>query len=160
MAEGKETATARRVVLYQVVPYSSRTFIQGVAIVARRVSCNNVVGNITLAIGDAGTVPYYSDWQVIDLFGLNSKEVAFGTIPVSELVLEAQPADLILLSVGANPNRISDEHAGSQRLFEAAVRKGLDHIGTFAYGRVNNIWVIGRSDTELANYLQENMDFK
>jgi len=115
---------------------------------------------MTVAIGDAGTVPYYSDWQVIDLFGLNSREVAFGSVDVFTLVFEQQPADLILLSVGANPNRISDEHTGAQRLYEAAISNGMAHIGTFSYGRVNNIWVLGYPETGLANYLQKNMDFK
>ncbi len=115
---------------------------------------------MTLAIGDAGTVPYFSDWGVIDLFGLNSREVAFGSIPVSQLVFEEQPVDLILLSVGPNPNRISDEHAGAQRLYNAALQRGMTHIGTFPFGRINNIWVLGYPDTDLADYLQENMDFK
>jgi len=115
---------------------------------------------MTLAIGDAGTIPYYSDWQVIDLFGLNSKEVAFGTMPLLELLFEKQPVDLIILSVGANPNRISDEHAGAQRLFDNAVQHGMSHISTFPFGRVNYIWVLGYPDTDLANYLQKNMEFR
>jgi arabinofuranosyltransferase len=123
-------------------------------------SAYNNQHEMTIAIGDAGTVPYYSDWQVIDLFGLNSKEVAFGSMPISELVFEKQPADLILLSVGANPNRISDEHAGAQNLYNAAVSHGMAHLGTFPFGRVNNIWVVGYPNTELAKYLQKNMDFK
>jgi hypothetical protein len=114
---------------------------------------------LTLAIGDAGTAPYYSDWQVIDLFGLNSREVAFGTVDVFTLVFEAQPADLILLSVGPNPNRISDEHAGAQQLYEEALKRGMARIGSFPYGRVNNIWVLGYPDSELAEYLKENMEF-
>ncbi|MBN1453077.1 MAG: hypothetical protein JW963_18830 [Anaerolineales bacterium] len=115
---------------------------------------------MTLAIGDAGTVPYYSDWQVIDLFGLNSTEVAFGTVDIFTLAFERQPVDLILFSVGANPNRISDEHAGAQNLYEEAVRRGMARIGAFAWGRVNNIWVVGYPGTELAGYLLENMEFK
>jgi len=115
---------------------------------------------MTLAIGDAGTVPYYSDWQVIDLFGLNSVEVAFQTVPVHTLIFETQNADLILLSAGPNPNRISDEHAGAQNLYDEAVRRGMAHIGTFPFGRVNNIWVLGYPGTELVAYLQENMEFK
>ena len=113
-----------------------------------------------LAIGDAGTVPYYSDWQVIDLFGLNTKEIGLGTTPTSALLFEQQPVDLILLSVGANPNRISDEHEGAQRLYEEAVSHGMAHLGTFPFGRVNNIWVVGYPETDLGTYLQENMDFK
>jgi len=115
---------------------------------------------MTVAIGDAGTVPYYSDWQVIDLFGLNSREVAFGTVDIFTLVFERQPADLILLSVGPNPNRISDEHAGAQKLYDEALRRGMIHIGTFPFGRVSNIWVIGYPGTEVTDYLLKNMDFK
>jgi arabinofuranosyltransferase len=115
---------------------------------------------MTVAIGDAGTIPYYSDWQVIDLFGLNSTEVAFGSVPLYELVFEKQPADLILLSVGANPNRISDEHAGAQAMYEEATQRGMTHLGTFPFGRVNFIWVVGYPDTELAVYLQEKMEFR
>jgi hypothetical protein len=114
---------------------------------------------MTLAIGDAGTVPYYSDWQVIDLFGLNSTEVAFGTVPLYPFLFEDRAADLILLSVGANPNRISDEHAGAQNLYNQALGHGMAHLGTFPFGRVNYIWVVGYPGTELAKYLQEKMDF-
>ncbi|GAB4505540.1 MAG: hypothetical protein Fur0043_25360 [Anaerolineales bacterium] len=90
---------------------------------------------LTLAIGDAGTVPYYADWQVIDLFGLNSREIGLGEMPVFTVVFDQQPADLILLSVGDNPNRISDEHAGARLLYEEAVRHGMAHIGSFPFGR-------------------------
>jgi hypothetical protein len=114
---------------------------------------------MTLAMGDAGTVPYYSDWQVIDLFGLNSTEVAFSTVPIYTFIFEHHPADLILLSVGANPNRISDEHAGAQNLYNQALTHGMAHLGTFPFGRVNYIWVVGYPDTDLAKYLQEKMDF-
>lgn len=114
----------------------------------------------TIAIGDAGTVPYYSDWQVIDLFGLNSLEIAFRSESVPTLLFEQQNTDLILLSVGPNPNRISEEHAGSQRLYTEATNRDMALIGTFSFGRVNNIWVIGYPGSELGIYLQENMKFK
>ena len=115
---------------------------------------------MTLAIGDAGTVPYYADWLVVDLFGLNSREVAFQTSPIYPLIFEEANADLILLSVGPNPNRISDEHVGAQNLYGEALRNGMVYIGAFPFGRVNNIWVLGYPGTELANYLQKNMDFR
>jgi hypothetical protein len=67
---------------------------------------------------------------------------------------------LILLSIGPNPNRISDEHAGSKRLYENALKYGMMHIGTFSFGGGNNIWVLGYPETELTAYLQANMRFK
>lgn len=113
---------------------------------------------LTLAIGDAGTVPYYADWQVIDLFGLNSREIGLGETPVFEVVFERQPADLILLSVGDNPNRISDEHAGAQALYQEAVRRGMAHIGAFPFGRDSFIWVVGYPGTDLADFIQEGLE--
>jgi hypothetical protein len=52
------------------------------------------------------------------------------------------------------------EHAEAQNLYNAAVSHGMVHLGTFPFGRVNNIWVVGYPDTELARYLQKNMNFK
>jgi len=125
-----------------------------------RLSEYNNKHEMTLAIGDAGTIPYYSDWQVIDIFGLNSKEIAFDTAPLQKLLFEEQPVDLIFLSVGANPNRISDEHAGAQRLYEYGTQHGMTHIGTFPFGRVNFIWIMGYTDTDLENYLKKNIDLR
>jgi hypothetical protein len=76
------------------------------------------------------------------------------------LVFEEQPVNLILLSVGPNPNRISDEHAGAQRLYNEALQRGMVHIGTFPFGRINNIWVLGYPGTELEAFLLGNMEFK
>ncbi len=113
---------------------------------------------LTLAIGDAGTVPYYANWQVIDLFGLNSREIGLGKTPVFAMVFERQPVDLILLSVGDNPNRISDEHGGGRLLYEEAVLRGMTHIATFPFGRDNYIWVVGWPGTELANFIQSSFE--
>jgi len=113
---------------------------------------------LTLAIGDAGTVPYYADWQVIDLFGLNSREIGLGETPVFTLVFEQQPADLILLSVGDNPNRISDEHAGGRLLYEEAVRRGMAQVGAFPFGRDSYIWVVAYPGTGLADFIQKGLE--
>lgn len=114
-------------------------------------------GRSTLAIGDAGAIPYYSGWQVIDLFGLNSREVAFGLVPVPALVFEVQPVDLIVLSVGPNRSRISDEHAGAQLLYTQATGQGMQRIASFPFGRSNFVWVVGYPDSDLAAYIQEHL---
>ena len=112
---------------------------------------------LTLAIGDAGTAPYYSDWQVIDLFGLNSREIAFGTVPVETLLFEVQPVDLIVLSVGPNRNRISDEHAGAKLLYDQAKQHGMAKVASFSFGRSDYVWVLGYPDSDLAEFLWENL---
>jgi arabinofuranosyltransferase len=111
----------------------------------------------TLAMGDAGTAPYYSDWQVIDLYGLNSRELAFGTRSIPDLLFNREPVDLIVLSVGANRNRISEEHAGANALYESAVTQGMARIATFPFGRTQFIWVVGYPDSDLAQYIRKNL---
>jgi hypothetical protein len=49
---------------------------------------------------------------------------------------------------------------GAQNLYEESLKHGMAHIGTFSFGRVNNIWVIGYPGTKLENYFQKNMLFK
>jgi arabinofuranosyltransferase len=112
---------------------------------------------LTMAIGDAGTAPYYSDWQVIDLFGLNSREIAFGSVSVPSLLFEAHPVDLIVLSIGTNRNRISEEHTGAKLLYQQAVEHGMTRIATFSFGRFNYIWVLGYPDSDLSEYIQKNL---
>ncbi len=111
----------------------------------------------TMAIGDAGTAPYYSDWQVVDLFGLNSREIAFSTVSVPDLLFNHHSVDLIVLSVGANRNRISEEHAGATALYENAQRQGMTRIATIPFGRTHFIWVVGYPESDLANYIQKNL---
>ena len=111
----------------------------------------------TLALGDAGTAPYYSDWQVIDLLGLNSYEVAFGTQSIPDLLFNRKPVDLIVLSVGANRNRISEAYAGANALYMTAVAQGMTRIATIPFGRTQFIWVVGYPDSDLAHYIQKNL---
>ena len=114
---------------------------------------------MTVALLDAGTVPYYSDWQVIDLFGLNDKDVTFGTLPLDQIVFRDNAVDLLLLNVGTNPGRISKEYAPSQRLYDVALQHGMERIGILSLQNDYNIWVVGYPETELANYIQHNMQF-
>lgn len=114
---------------------------------------------MTIALLDAGTVPYYSDWLVIDLYGLNDKDIAFRTIPLEEIIFKNKSVDLILFNVGTNPKRISQEYAQSQLLYEAARQQGMERIGILSLQRAYNIWVVGYPETELAEYIQNNMQF-
>ncbi|MBK1784347.1 hypothetical protein [Prauserella cavernicola] len=51
----------------------------------------------TLAVSDAGAIPYYSDWQSIDYIGLNDEAIAHGADP-TEVVMDARPTVLMVTS--------------------------------------------------------------
>ena len=112
---------------------------------------------MTIVLSDAGTVPYYSDWQVVDLVGLNDRDIAFGNIPLDDIIFKENSIDLILLNVGSYPERISSEYPRSQWLYEEARQQGMERIGILRLQKTYNIWVIGYPKTELADYIQKKM---
>ncbi|MEU6641303.1 hypothetical protein ABZ863_02020 [Saccharomonospora sp. NPDC046836] len=54
----------------------------------------------TLAVGDAGAIPYYSGWRTIDYIGLNDEAIAHGDDP-TDVVRQARPTVVILTSNSA-----------------------------------------------------------
>ncbi len=55
----------------------------------------------TLSLGDAGAIPFLCDWQTLDMYGLNSREIAAGG-DRSELFHAASPSVAILYSADGN----------------------------------------------------------
>ncbi|PXY37618.1 hypothetical protein [Prauserella flavalba] len=51
----------------------------------------------TLAVSDAGAIPYYSDWRSIDYIGLNDEAIAHGADPTT-VVGKARPTVVIVTS--------------------------------------------------------------
>ena len=76
---------------------------------------------------------------------------------VPDLLFNHHSVDLIVLSVGANRNRISDEHAGANALYKNALEHGMTRIATISFGRTHFIWVVGYPESDLANYLRKNL---
>nr|WP_245992422.1 hypothetical protein [Prauserella muralis] len=53
----------------------------------------------TLAVSDAGAIPYLSDWRSIDYLGLNDEAIAHGADP-TDVVRRAQPMVIVVTSNG------------------------------------------------------------
>ncbi|MFC4005052.1 hypothetical protein ACFS2C_27410 [Prauserella oleivorans] len=51
----------------------------------------------TLAVSDAGAIPYYSGWRTIDYIGLNDERIAHGADP-DDVVREARPTVIVATS--------------------------------------------------------------
>ncbi|GAB3487767.1 hypothetical protein [Amycolatopsis cihanbeyliensis] len=75
----------------------------------------------TLAVSDAGAIPYYSGWRSVDYIGLNNEAIAHGADPTS-LVRAARPTVLVVTS---GTPRVPDAKYGL-RVSEAA--PGYAHV--------------------------------
>ncbi|GAB3376557.1 hypothetical protein [Amycolatopsis echigonensis] len=80
--------------------------------------------NRTLAVTDAGAIPYFSGWESIDYIGLNDRAIAHGADP-TDVVANARPTVVVVTSADPVPT---------------AGRYGFDLArGTAGYVRVNSV---------------------
>ena len=86
------------------------------------------VGEGRIAIGDAGAVPYFSGWEVIDLFGLSEPALARSLDLPPEYVLDQQPDLVVLMSESAEvfEGRLPLE----RRLLPACQERGWKRLRT------------------------------
>ncbi|MEV1294388.1 hypothetical protein [Pseudonocardia sp. NPDC049635] len=56
----------------------------------------------TLAVSDAGAIPYFSGWTTTDYIGLNDERIAHGASP-TEVLLADDPAVLVVTSASPQP---------------------------------------------------------
>jgi arabinofuranosyltransferase len=77
----------------------------------------------TLAVNDAGAIPYYSRWNTIDFIGLNDEPVAHGENPTTRVV-DAEPTVIVVRSY--DPNIPADAYG----LDVAAATRGYEHVAT------------------------------
>ncbi|MFB9927682.1 hypothetical protein ACFORO_20745 [Amycolatopsis halotolerans] len=80
--------------------------------------------NRTLAVTDAGAIPYFSGWESIDYIGLNDRAIAHGADP-TDVVANARPTVVVVTSAIPEPTE---------------GRYGFDLArGTAGYVRVNSV---------------------
>jgi hypothetical protein len=56
----------------------------------------------SLAVTDAGAIPYYSGWQSIDYIGLNDPKISRGADP-TQVVMQARPTVIVVTANGPEP---------------------------------------------------------
>jgi len=70
---------------------------------------------LTLALGDAGMVPYFSEWETIDIIGLANNNIAQNGLTLN-YIEEESPDLIVLYSSSDNPNDVY--HKSSELLME------------------------------------------
>ena len=110
---------------------------------------------MTLAIGDAGAIPYYSEWNIIDLTGLTDPNTLFAASARRYLnyVFRHDP-DLVILTFNDAEKPIRDA-AISGALYERALANGMKKIGVIKISDAYYLWVFAKPGTQLEEYLQQ-----
>lgn len=112
---------------------------------------------MTLAIGDAGAIPYYSQWNTIDLVGLNDPVTLFETSHQAylEYVFSKDP-DLILLTFNDAEDPVRDV-ALTNEIYEAALAHGMQKIGVLKVSETYYLWICAEPGTPLEEYIRRSL---
>jgi hypothetical protein len=105
----------------------------------------------TLAITDAGAIPYYSGWRVTDLNGYNDPVIAASREIQPDYILSQAPDVVILVSV--QPDRFIHDNESYSRYFEEFMEAGLGILGVIEVTEDYYLWVLADPDSEVFTYL-------
>jgi hypothetical protein len=116
---------------------------------------------MTLAIGDAGAIPYYSQWDTIDLVGLNDPYMLFNKTsrPAYLKYIFDRDPDLILLTFNDPENLVRDSDRTNE-IYQAAVDHGMQKVGVLKVSDTYYLWVCVEPATPLGEYLQKALNSK
>lgn len=86
--------------------------------------------NLSLMLGDAGLIPYYSEWYVYDFIGLANGHVAHNGMSF-EYLQKANPDLILLYSSSGAEKRAGFDHIHAQDLIETYIskRKSYTFVG-------------------------------
>ncbi|MCX7918957.1 MAG: DUF2079 domain-containing protein [bacterium] len=110
--------------------------------------------SLTLAIADAGAVPYYSRWRTIDTYGLNNPAIALTGNRDPKIIFAQNPDILVLIS--ESDSIFIPKLPWEQSLYNTAIQCGMVPIKILPF-RVNDyyLWVMAHPDTTIAHRLEK-----
>jgi arabinofuranosyltransferase len=106
----------------------------------------------SLAIGDAGAVPYYSGWHAIDSFGLNDSHIALTGDHDPQYILQQSPDLVIIRAWSAKP--LNPMFDWGQEHYDACLAAGMEVIRVFG-SKPYVLLVMGDPDSKIAGRLRE-----
>jgi hypothetical protein len=110
-------------------------------------------GQQTIALGDAGAVSYYSNWSVIDTFGLNNKAIAMARFAGRydpELVLRERPTLLVFIS---RQCAVFDPPLAHEKgLMDAALARGYRLAVVYRFAETYHLQVFYRPNEDGAKF--------
>jgi arabinofuranosyltransferase len=110
---------------------------------------------LTLAFGDAGAIPYYSEWQTLDMFGLNDPNVLLApTLEASlDYIINKHP-DLVIITFGDAEQPVRD-NPSAETVYNAVLKAGMKKVGAYKVGNTYYLWLFTRPGSDLGSYLRQ-----
>jgi len=108
-----------------------------------------------LAIGDAGAVPYFSRWEVIDIAGLNDPVIGAEGLRDPEAVLSRRPDLVVLVSQRADRFIPNVWFPWETKLYEAVRQAGMRRLGLVPFSAACHLWIMGIPDSPIGLYLRQ-----
>lgn len=108
----------------------------------------------TIAVSDAGAIPYYSKLNTIDTFGLNEPEIALKFLNNrTKYVLSKHPTIIILTST--SEDRFNSTLEFENTLHQGALEAGYTSHVTFVFGETYYLWVLWKPNSKNAQGLDK-----
>jgi hypothetical protein len=107
----------------------------------------------TLALADAGILPYYSGWRTIDTLGLNDVHLALMPASVDTAYLMAQEPDLLVVA-SQRPDELVREGRTQVAYGEALLQAGMQPLKVIRLAPDTYLWLLAYPDGPVAEYLR------
>lgn len=104
---------------------------------------------LTLAVADAGAIPYYSQWNAIDTFGLSEIHIALTGDRSPAYILGLRPDLVILISRYAD--FFDPLPFWEQALYEGCISRGLRKVNTIMAGPAYYLWLMAKPGSAAAD---------
>jgi len=101
-----------------------------------------------VAVGDAGAIPYYSMWMVIDTFGLNDPFIARTWNHDPAYVFAKDPDVVVLIS--SSPDVFIARLSWEQKIYEDSIRRGYKKVKSLVFYENNYyLWIMAIPDSKI-----------
>ena len=114
-------------------------------------------GRPVLAVGDAGAIPYFSGWRIVDSFGLNDPLIGIEGNHDPAYVLAQNPDLVVLVSRKQLDYETHETMPWEGRLFESVRAAGMTRIAVMGFSPRSHLWIMGDPHSEIAGYVAREM---
>jgi hypothetical protein len=108
----------------------------------------------TLAIGDAGAIPYFSGWRTLDTFGLNEPAISVGGRHDPAYVLDSKPDLVALVSLTPREFRQRSTNPQDLALYQEARTRGMRPAVILSFSAASFLWILAEPGSEIERFLQ------
>ena len=112
----------------------------------------------TIAMGDAGAVPYYSGWRTIDTFGLNDPEIGIRGNHDPAYFLDQHPDLVIIVSKRYREFRASRFFPREDDFYAPLQVAGFEKLAVIPFSIDSHLWIMGNPDSDVGRHVRQGVE--